>query len=153
MTTARFYTRNLEDAEDVLQDSFVVVYRKVTDFTGNSMASFYGWVKQIVIYTAISRYQRKYYSHERYNPQNYPEQGIEPEVFSRLSKEEIIGEVYKLPIGYKRVFAMYAIDGYSHKEIAKALSISESTSRSQYVRGRRLLQERLLKKINISTAS
>lgn len=144
MVVAKIYTRSPEDAKDVLQDSLIVIFQKAHDFVGSDEKAFVAWMKKIVRNTGISRYQRKYYSHENANIETTQEQAIHPAVYSQFSQDEIMKMVFSLPMGYRQVFALYAIEGFSHKEIAEKLDIKESSSRSQYVRARQMLQKRIL---------
>ncbi len=144
MFVAKIYTRNLEDAKDVLQDSFIIIFQKASGFVGTEEKAFIAWMKAIVRNTALNKYQRKYFSHENAQIENNPEPKVEPSVYSSINEKAIMNLVFDLPMGYRQVFALFAIEGFSHKEIAEQLGIKESTSRSQYVRARQILQKRIL---------
>ncbi len=107
--------------------------------------SFEGWIRRIVINTALKNYSRKSFSHEQIGVEYYPDVPVEPSVYSDLGEEVLMQLIAALPEGYRVVFNLYAIEGYSHKEIAETLGIQESTSRSQLVKARKLLQVQILK--------
>ena len=128
MTIAKIYSRSTEDAEDVLQDAFILVFKKIKDFKGTEDKLFYGWMKRIIINLCLSRNQKKYRQMESSLDDQIIEAGKDAEVMSTLSHNDIMDKVFELPDGYRQVFALYAIEGYSHKEIAEKLDISVSLS-------------------------
>jgi len=140
MTIARIYSNNEDDAKDLIQDAFILVFRKVKSFEGSQEAAFYGWMKRIVINLALSRNQRKFRHMEQSLDAMSLEKSINEAVIAKLSHAEIMKLIFELPDGYRQVFALYAIEGYSHKEIAQQLNIGESSSRSRYSRARKMLQ-------------
>jgi RNA polymerase sigma factor (sigma-70 family) len=132
------YSDSYEEAQDVLQDGFVKVFEKLGTFRGNG--SFEGWVRKIFVNTALDAYRR--------NKQNRESQDIEDvgyslaspdDTASDLNVQELLKLLQKIPAGYRMVFNLYAIEGYSHKEIAEQMNISESTSKSQFSRARAYL--------------
>ncbi|MBC7885537.1 MAG: RNA polymerase sigma factor [Saprospiraceae bacterium] len=135
------YTRHRLEAEDILQDSFVKVFTHLHEFEHNG--SFEGWVRRIIINTAIKNNNKKSVSHEDIGLDHIKEDSAVPEVFSVLSEEELIKLISSLSDGYRMVFNLFAIEGFSHKEIGELLNIEESTSRSQLVKARRILQEKV----------
>ena len=137
------YAANREDAEDILQEGFVKIFNNITAFKGEG--SLMAWMRRIVINTAITHYHRtlRYRYHSDINEvreNNYDEPAFG---VSDFTQEELGKVIQSMPDGYRMVFCMYAIDGYKHREIAEALKIDENTSKSQYSRARRWLQERL----------
>jgi len=140
------YARNRQEAEDIFQDGFVKVFTHLKEF--ESQGSFEGWIRKIMIHTALRTNKKKYISHEEAGLDHVPEDMILPEVFSLLSEAELIKLISSLPDGYRIVFNMYAIEGFSHKEIGEMLGIEESTSRSQLAKARKLLQEKVLSHYN-----
>lgn len=138
----RRYTRHHMEAEDILQDAFMQIFDKVHTF--KFQGSFEGWVRRIVVNTALKNYQKSSFKKEQIGIENRPENPVAPEVFSQLGEEELLNLVTNLPQGYRVVFNLYAIEGYSHKEIAESLGIGESTSRSQLVKARKMLQSQVL---------
>ncbi len=139
MTVAKIYTRNKADAEDVLQDSFIAIYRNIHQFKGNEEKAFVRWMKKIVTNAALSKYKKMYYSNEKYMLENIVPQIQEPLVLKQYEYEELMNAIYNLPLKYRRVIGLYAINGYSHNEIAELLSIPSSTSRSLYSRATTML--------------
>lgn len=140
MTTARIYSKSEEDAKDVLQDAFILVFRKVDQFVGDEEKQFFGWMKRMIINLCLSRNQRMYRKMESSLDTLLTDKGVSSMAVENLSHQEILKMVYELPDGYRQVFALYAIEGFSHKEIATQLGIGESSSRSQYSRARKILQ-------------
>jgi len=140
-TKAKLYSRNEQDAEDSLQDAYVTIYQKIDQFEGEELGRLLSWCQKIVINTCLSKYRKHYYSHERneLTPMNDIE--ISPEIYGQLEKAELLKVITQLPDGYKQIFSLYAIEGYSHQEIAEQLNIKSNTSRSQYVRAKRKLNE------------
>lgn len=141
MAVCTRYSRHRLEAEDILQDGFVKIFTHLSDYEGQG--SFEGWVRRIIINTAIKNNQKKSFSHEDIGLEHVREDSASPDVFSTLSEEELIKLISELPDGYRTVFNLYAIEGFSHKEIGELLNIEESTSRSQLVKARRMLQEKV----------
>jgi RNA polymerase sigma factor (sigma-70 family) len=135
------YARHQLEAEDMLQDAFIRVFDNLKGF--QYKGSFEGWIRRIVINTALKYHQRKPFANEQIALEQMPETAEPPAVYARLGEEELMSMIDKLPDGYRIVFNLYAIEGYSHKEIAEMLEIQESTSRSQLVKARKLLQVQL----------
>ena len=131
------------EAEDVLLMGFSRIFKKMATYQGNG--SFEGWVRKIIINTAIKNNLKKSVSHEEIGLEHVKEDSAGPEIFSLLSEEELIKLIFSLPDGYRMVFNLFAIEGYSHDEIAKLLKISENTSKSQLHKARIHLQEWVLK--------
>jgi len=140
MTVAKLYSNSNEEAEDVLQDAYVLVYKKIGVFTGTEERAFYGWMKRIVINLCLSRNQKKYRKMESSLDAMVYESGREAEIETHLSHDDLMKLVFNLPEGYRQVFALYAVEGYSHKEIGAMLNIAVSSSRSRYSRARKILQ-------------
>lgn len=137
------YSRHRLEAEDILQESFVKIFDNLDKF--KFKGSFEGWVRRIAVNTALKNHQRKSYTNEKFALEHFPDSPQAPVAFARLGEQELLAMIARLPEGYKAVFNLYAIDGYSHKEIAKQLGIKESTSRSQLVKARKMLQVQLKK--------
>ena len=137
------YCANREEAEDVLQDGFIKIYKKMDTF--KFTGSFEGWMRKIMVHTALRNKYITYRKHEvnTLDTINHPEIG--EKITSRLVTMDLLKLVNELPQGYKLVFNMFAVEGYSHKEISEMLDIQEATSRSQYLRARQFLREKLQK--------
>lgn len=142
LTIAVIYSNTEEDAKDMLQEAFIVIFKKIKNFQGTEEKALYAWMKRIIINLCLSRSQKKYLKLETSLDNMVFEKGVNPIAVSNMSHTEIMNLVFELPDGYRQVFALFAIEGYSHKEVAERLSIAESSSRSQYLRARRLLQNK-----------
>lgn len=132
------YARHRMEAEDILQDAFIKIFDNINQF--EAKGSFEGWIRRIVVNTALKNYSRKSFVSEQIGMDNLPDPAIEPTIYDHLNEEELLALIASLPHGYRVVFNLYAIEGYSHKEIADMLEIQESTSRSQLVKARKMLQ-------------
>jgi RNA polymerase sigma-70 factor (ECF subfamily) len=132
------YAANAEEAEDILQEGFVKVYKKISSF--RSEGSFEGWIRRIFVNTAIEQFRRKTYLQPITEREEATVEGGHLSVLDDLAERDIIGLVQQLSPGYRTVFNMYVIEGYTHKEIADALNISEGTSKSQLSRAKLILQ-------------
>lgn len=141
LTVTRRYARHQAEAEDLLQDAFIKIFNNLKRFEGKG--SFEGWMRRIAVNTAIKNYNKSAFQKEKIGLPEYHDTPINAEAISNLTEEELLKEIATLPDGYRVVFNLYVIEGYSHKEIARQLNIGESTSRSQLVKARKLLQEKL----------
>jgi RNA polymerase sigma factor (sigma-70 family) len=143
------YSKKEEEAQDILQDSFIKIFTKLDtyQYTG----SFEGWLKRIVTNTSIEYYRKKI------NTEQVEEIGFSPYLAidsdKGLEVEELLKMIQELPEGYRMVFNMYAIDGYTHGEIATKLNISEGTSKSQLSRARAYLQRKFKEKFELPRKS
>jgi len=137
------YARSREDAADILQEGFLKVFSKLGQF--QFQGSFEGWVRRVMVNTALRAYQKQRFEFEQSGYECLPESPVDPDAVSLLSEEELMGLVHQLPDGYRAVFNLVAIEGYSHAEAAQMLGIQESTSRSQLTKARRHLEEALVK--------
>lgn len=135
------YCRNRAEAEDALQEAFIRIFDKLDlyDYKG----SFEGWLKRLTVNVALKSYQLKRFTHEFSGLDQLPEGSGDPTAFARLGEQELLALVASLPEGYRLVFNLYAIEGYSHKEIAQTLGIQEASSRSQLLKARKLLQRKI----------
>ncbi len=131
------YAKNQEDAKDILQETFVLVFRKLSMFKGEG--SLEGWIRKITVNCAIRHYEKSVRQLDKADIEVIPESGFQEEILSNISANEIMEIIGQLPDGYRIVFNMYAIEGYSHREIGEILEISESSSRSQLTRARNQL--------------
>lgn len=139
LTIARRYAK--QNAEDVLQDAFMRIFKKLDTFDANK-ASFGSWAKTIVINTAISAYRKKRLVFERFELREH-DQEVSPDIIDKLDTEALLKLINRLPDMYKVVFNLYVIDSYSHAEIAKNLNIKVSLSKKRLSRARQLLQKEL----------
>ena len=137
------YAANTEEAEDLLQEGFIKVFRKLESF--RSEGSFEGWIRRIFVNTAIEQFRRKNYLQPITEREEATVEGKYLSVLDSLAERDIIGLVQQLSPGYRTVFNMYVVEGYTHKEIADALHISEGTSKSQLSRAKLILQDMVQK--------
>jgi RNA polymerase sigma-70 factor (ECF subfamily) len=135
------YARTPSDAADILQEGFVKVFCKLNQF--QFQGSFEGWIRRIMVNTALRSYQRQRFELEKTGFEQLPDVAIAPDAISSLSEAELIRLIQALPEGYRVVFNLVAIEGYAHAEVADMLGIQESTSRSQLTKARRWLCEQL----------
>jgi RNA polymerase sigma-70 factor (ECF subfamily) len=133
------YAANAEEAEDVLQEGFIKVFRKMTTFRNEG--SFEGWIRRIFVNTAIEHYRKKTYLQPITEQEENTVEGKYISVLDKLAEKDIINLVQQLSPGYRTVFNMYVVEGYTHKQIADQLGISEGTSKSQLSRAKQILQE------------
>jgi RNA polymerase sigma factor (sigma-70 family) len=138
------YARNSADAEDMLQDAFIKVFDKIGQF--RFQGSFEGWIRKIVVNTALKKYTVSRYSKELsgYDVKDKDEVLLEPSAYSHLTARELLQLIHNLPEGYRLIFNLYVIEGYPHDEIAEMLGIQPGTSRSQLVKARAMLQKQIL---------
>ena len=136
------YADNHDDAKDILQDGFIKVFKHIGTFKGKG--SFEGWIRRIMVHTSIEHYRRN----SRYFMVDIKEAGdmeFDADALSTLSRNEILSLISELPAGYRTVFNLYVIEGYTHQEIGDMLKISEGTSKSQLSRAKKILKEKLIK--------
>ena len=133
------YAGSAEEAEDVLQEGFIKVFNKIGSFRGDG--SFEGWIRRIFVNTAIEHYRKKIYLQPITEYEEDTVEGKYLSILDKLEEKDIIQLVQQLSPGYRTVFNMYVIEGYSHKQIAEALGISEGTSKSQLSRAKQILQD------------
>jgi RNA polymerase sigma factor (sigma-70 family) len=135
------YARSSADAADMLQEGFVKVFTKLDQY--HFQGSFEGWIRKIMVNTALRTYQRQRFDLEQSGYESLPDNAIEPDAIARLGEQELLHLIAQLPDGYKVIFNLVAIEGYSHAEAAQALGIQESTSRSQLTKARKWLCDQL----------
>ncbi|MEX6688400.1 sigma-70 family RNA polymerase sigma factor [Danxiaibacter flavus] len=139
------YAQNREDAEDMLQEGFIKVFTQINTF--QNKGAFEGWVRKVIVHTCIN-FLKKYKKFNENVDLAYATylQVKEETIPSLMQAKQVVECIRLLPVGYKTVLNLYAIEGYSHKEIAEMLEIEESTSRSQYTRAKAMLEAILIKK-------
>ncbi len=138
------YATNKQEAEDLLQDGFIKIFEKLDKYSG--IGSFEGWMRRIVVNTALDniRKNKKFLLNTDLETEGY-KLSSNDFIEERLAAKDLIKVLHSIPLGYKTVFNLYAIEGYSHKEIAEQLGVSTSTSKSQYSRAKALLREKITK--------
>ena len=133
------YAGNAEEAEDILQEGFIKVFSKMGSFRREG--SFEGWIRRIFVNTAIEQFRKKIHLQPVTEYEENTIEGKYSSVLDNLAEKDIIQLIQQLSPGYRTVFNMYVIEGYTHKQIAEALGISEGTSKSQLSRAKQILQE------------
>jgi len=139
------FAHNREDAEDMLQEGFIKIFSQMHTF-GNRGA-FEGWIRRIIVHTCINILKKNKKFNESVEIIHATGAMVREEsVPSIVQAKQIVECIRMLPIGYRTVLNLYAIEGYSHREIGMMLDIEESTSRSQYTRAKAMLEEILVRK-------
>ena len=133
------YSKNKQEAQDHFQEGFIVIFDKIGQF--NFKGSFEGWLKRVMINTVLLKYRKK-------NVLNIVTEDIPDEVIVDVDDDEIsldflLNLINDLPDRYRLVFNLYALDGYSHKEISEMLLIAEGTSKSNLARARAILKQKI----------
>lgn len=142
MAVCHRYTNNTEEAEDVFQEAFVKVFTKLENY--NFVGSLEGWIRKIMVNTALDHIRKnaKFLQDIQLEVVDY-QVGKNDFALEKLMAEDLLEMISKMPEGYKVVFNMFAIEGYSHQEIADTLGVTESTSKSQYMRAKAYLRAKL----------
>ena len=137
------YANDYEEAQDILQESFIKVFQKISSFEGKG--SLEGWIRRVMVNTALDAIRK---NKEQQFQVEITEQehsiSTESTVVDSIQARDLLILIQALPAGFRTVFNLYAIEGFSHKEIAGMLGITESTSKSQYARARMHLQKSIL---------
>lgn len=143
MAVCRRYARDEAAAKDVLQESLIRIFTHLEKYTPNEQGTFEGWLRTIAIRCSLTWINKSCFKQE-IAPLEFPDhQSTEPEVYSYFGLEAINLLLKELPDGFRTIFNLNIVEGYSHKEIANLLDITESTSRSQLARARKMLQEKI----------
>ena len=139
------YAHSREDAEDMLQEGFIKVFSQIHTFEGRGALE--GWVRRIIVHTCINILKKNKRFNESVDLIHANSiQVREESIPSIIQAKEVVQCIRLLPIGYRTVLNLYAIEGFSHKEISIMLDIEESTSRSQYTRAKAMLEDALIRK-------
>ena len=138
------YVKNEPDAEDILINGFLKVFKHLPNLDYRGERSLEAWIKRIMVNESLM-FLRKNANFRFVDDSQANHIGMSAEVPYKLAAEEIYSLILRLPVGYRTVFNLYVIEGYSHKEIASQLNISENTSKSQLSKGRALLRKLLEK--------
>ena len=144
MLICRRYVKSVEDSEEVMLDGFYKVFRAIGDFNYLGDEAFQAWVKRIMVNECLM-FLRKRSPFSVVAESDTDEIPLPAEVLSSMSAAEILLLIIQLPVGYRTVFNLHAIEGYSHLEIASLLGIREATSRSQLAKAKQYLQKMILK--------
>ena len=133
------YAKNKNQAEDVLQEGFIKVFFNIKKFKGGSLE---GWVRRIMVNISLDEIRKNTKFKKNVSIENINEKE-KNHILEGLMAQDILKIIKKMSSGYRVVFNLFAIEGYSHKEIAKKLGVSESTSKSQYSRARAFLKKKI----------
>lgn len=133
------YSRNRADAEDNLQDGFLLIFNKIGQF--QFKGSFEGWAKRVMVNSVLQKYRTE--GIFEIVSENMPEEADVEIETEDISMDFLMGIIQQLPDRYRMVFNLYVIDGYSHKEIAEMLTITDGTSKSNLARARMILKEKI----------
>ena len=131
------YAKNREVAEDLLQEGFVKVFNNIQKYRGDG--AFEGWVRRIIVNTAVEYYRKSARMYPMKDVEEMDKDAIWEENGDLLELEDLMKMINSLSTGYRTIFNLYVVEGYSHKEIAEMMEISEGTSKSQLARARYLL--------------
>ncbi|NQY66279.1 MAG: sigma-70 family RNA polymerase sigma factor [Flavobacteriales bacterium] len=142
------YTKNRDEASDVLHEGYIKVFKNLGQFS--FQGSLEGWIKRIMVNTAINHYKKNIRQNDIARLQNEDGEEIskylvsDEQILENISVKDLMNLIKELSPAYQMVFNLYAIEGYSHKQIAEELKINESTSRSNYLKARKKMQEKVL---------
>lgn len=139
------FAKNREDAEDMLQEGFIKVFTQIHQYRNEGALE--GWIRRIIVHTCINILKKNKKFADSVDIIHATSIHVKEEMIpSIMQAKQVVECIRTLPLGYKTVLNLYAIEGYSHKEIADMLDIEESTSRSQYTRAKAMLEEILIRK-------
>lgn len=137
------YATDRMEAEDMLQNGFIRVFQKINDYRGEG--SFEGWVRRIMVHSSIEYYRKHHRMMQAVDMDEIDEPSANPLAAARLDANDLIALIQQLAPGYRIVFNLYAIEGYSHREIGEIVGITEGASKSQLSRARAILKEQVVK--------
>lgn len=140
------YCKDAEDAQDLLQDGFVKIFKNLEKFRGEG--SFEGWIRRIFVNTSIEHFRKTVKTQSVTDSQELVIEDPSWNALDNLAEKDIIKMIQELSPGYRQVFNMYVIEGYSHKDIGDILGISEGTSKSQLARAKGILKKMVETKLN-----
>ena len=136
------YSRDRTEAEDTLHEGFVLIFNKIDQFAFKG--SFEGWMKKIMVNLSLEKCRTRFKMQSVEDISIYDSQLADADVYADMNAAKLLELIQNLPPQYRLVFNMYAIDGYSHKEISQELGIAEGTSKSNLARARKILQDKVV---------
>ena len=142
MSVCLRYANDTMEAEDIMQDGFIKVYQYLHQFKFEG--SFEGWIRRIIVNTAIRHLEKKKIQFKDIDESGANAPKLDPYAYAHLGQDDLMKLINQLPEGYKVVFNLNVIEGYSHEEIAEMLHIQAGTSRSQLVKARKMLQHQII---------
>jgi len=140
------YSGNADDASDLLQEGFIKIFKNISKYRGDG--SFEGWIRRIFVNTSIEHFRKKVHLISVTEMQETSIEDKQWNVLDNLAEKDIMKMINELSPGYKAVFNMHVIEGYSHKEIADMLGINEGTSKSQLARAKTVLKKMVESRLN-----
>lgn len=144
------YAKDQQEAQDLLQLGFIKIFDYIQQYKGTG--SFEGWMRRVFVSVATRELSKRKINFDRIDTMENDTASEAPEVISKISEAEIHKMIRSLPDGYRIVFNLFVIEGYTHEEIASLLSIQQTTSRTQLLKARKMLQALILKQYNIVAA-
>lgn len=135
------YSKMQQEAEDIIQEAFIKVFKNINKFRKDSSLAY--WIKRIVVNTALNHQRSKLYLYPMVDINDLDDWSEKENIIAGLGYEELLALIQELPTGCQVIFNLFAVEGYKHHEIAKKLNISEGTSKSQYSRAKVLLAEKI----------
>lgn len=142
MTICLRYAGSRAEAEDMMQEGFVAIFKSIGQYKYEG--SFAGWMTRIIVNAALIVLRKNKFQFAEVDETRYKYQPIDAYAYSHLSEDDLLKLINALPKGYKVVFNLSVIEGYSHEEIADMLGIQPATSRSQLVKARKMLQQQIV---------
>jgi len=144
------YSKSREEAEDILQEGFVQVFRSLETF--KFAGSFEGWIRKIMVYAALANYRSRSKMHAVINIESLPDADVtnNEDIISQLGRKELLKMVQGLPPMYRMVFNLYVFEGLKHREIANLLGIAEGTSKSNFFDAKIILQKAVINSMKIA---
>ncbi len=142
MSVCLRYANDTMEAEDMIQDAFIKVFQYIGQFKFEG--AFEGWIRRIVVNTAIRHLEKKKLHFKDIDDNSIHTPKIEAQAYQHLGEDDLLKLINQLPDGYRLVFNLNVVEGYSHEEIAEMLHIQAGTSRSQLVKARKMLQHQIL---------
>ncbi len=147
MSLCQRYSNDQQEAKDIVQEGFIRVFDFIHQFKHEG--SFEGWLRRLFVNVATRHAAKRVINFGDITVVDMDITGIDPAVVSKLSEDEIHRLITRMPEGYRLVFNLHVVEGYSHEEIANLLGIQSSTSRTQLTKARRMLQSLILKQFNV----
>jgi RNA polymerase sigma-70 factor (ECF subfamily) len=140
-TVCMRYAAESNSAQDLLQEGFVKIFKNIDKFRGDG--SFEGWIRRIFVNTCLEFVRKKANMYVVQDTETVKVEYQDENALQKLMKEDLMEMIQSLSTGYRTIFNLYVIEGYSHKEIAELLNVTEGTSKSQLARARYLLQKKV----------
>jgi len=148
MSICRRYASDRKEAEDMLQETFIRVFSNLAQF--KFQGSLEGWIKRITVNASLRILQSRKVRFQEIHEEQYVSQTVDSFALSSLGEDELLRLISQLPDGYRTVFNLYALEGYSHEEIAEMLHIKPASSRSQLSKARSILKDQIVSRQKIT---